>query len=95
MASDPLKTEEGEGTSMLLRRARGEELISSDIALRIAEMVFIRLYGKKYTDERSPLVIIDGGDRWDIRSREGITPGERLQIVIMKTNGRILDLVNF
>jgi hypothetical protein len=66
-----------------------------DIALRLAEMVFVRLYGKEYVNERSPLVVIDSESRWDIRSRDGVAPGERLQIVIEKTNGRILDLVNF
>src|SRR5262245_4533545 len=82
MAANPINpqvTPEGEGVSMLA--LRGKELISSDIALRLAEMVLVRVYGKEYIDERSPLTIADGGDRWDIRSREGMAPGERLQIV--------------
>jgi hypothetical protein len=95
MARDPLTTDEGEGVSMLNRRITRTETISSDIALRLAEMVFVRVYGKEYTEARSPLVIIDRGDRWDIRSREGIAPGERLQIVIVKSNARILELTNF
>jgi len=92
---DPVKIYDGEGTSMLLRRAKRIETISSEIALRLAEMVFVRLYGKEYVDQRSPLVVIDSENRWDIRSRDGITPGERMQIVIEKANGRILDLANF
>lgn len=95
MSMDPVKIDEGEGLSMLLRRAMRQETISSDIALRLAEMVFVRLYGKDYTDERSPLEIVDSGDRWEVRSREGITPGERLKIISMKTNGRIQELVNY
>ena len=79
---------------MLLRRSMRTETIPSDIALRIAEMVFLRLYGKEYVDQRSPLVVTDLGNRWDIRSHDGIAPGERLLIVIEKTNGRILELVN-
>jgi hypothetical protein len=80
---------------MLLRRAMRSETISSDIALRLAEMVFVRVYGKEYTDERSPLVITDRGDRWEIVSREAITPGERLKMIIVKTDGCILELVSF
>src|SRR5262245_35580178 len=81
MAFDPVKIDEGEDPSMLLRRAFRQETISSDIALRLAEMVFAHLYGKGYTDERSPLVVIDHGDRWEVISREGIAPGERLKMV--------------
>jgi len=92
---EPVKIYKDEGTSMLLRRAMRAETIPSDIALRLAEMVFVRLYGKEYVDRRSPLVVIDSGNRWDIRSHDGITPGERLLIVIEKANGRILDLANF
>jgi hypothetical protein len=95
MGIDPVKIDDGEHESMLLRRALRKETISSAIALRLAEMVFVRLYGKEYTDERSPLVVIDRGDRWEVISRDGITPGERLRIVIVKTNGRILELVNW
>ena len=95
MSMDPVKIDDGEDVSMLLRRAMRQETISSDIALRLAEMVFVRLYGREYTEERSPLVIVDVGDRWEVRSREGITPGERLKIIIMKTNGRIQELVNW
>jgi hypothetical protein len=92
---DFMKYDADEGMSMFLRRARHEETISSDIALRLAEMVFIRIYGKEYTDERLPLVIIDRGDRWEVNSREGIPPLQRLKMIIMKTNGRILELVSW
>lgn len=95
MAFDPVKIDEGEDPSMLLRRAFRKETISSDIALRLAEMVFAHLYGKDYTEERSPLVVVDREDRWEVTSREGIAPGERLRMVIAKTNGRILELVNW
>src|SRR5215471_9107806 len=59
MAIDPVKIDEGEHESMLVRRALREEIITADIALRLAEMVFIRIYGKPYTDERSPLILLD------------------------------------
>lgn len=95
MSKDLSKFDDDEGMSMFLRRARHEETISSDIALRLAEMLFVRIYGKEYTDDRLPLAIVDRGDRWEVRSREGISPGERLEMIIMKTNGRILELVRF
>lgn len=40
------------------------ETVSSDIALRLAEMVFTRVYGKQYVEERLPFVVRDLGDRW-------------------------------
>ena len=80
---------------MFLRRATRAELVSSDIALRLAEMLLVHVYGKEHIDERSPLVVTDDGDRWEVRSREGIPPGERLLIVIMKRIARIFDLVSF
>jgi hypothetical protein len=95
MVIDPVKIDEGEHESMLLRRAFREETISSGIALRLAEMVFVKYYGRKYTNERSPLVIADQGDRWEITSRAGVPPGERLKIVIVKANCRILELVSW
>jgi hypothetical protein len=95
MAIDPVRIDEDEHESMLLMRALRKELIPAEIALRLAEMIFIRLYGTEYTNERSPLVVVDRGNRWEVTSREGITPGERLRIVIAKTNARILELVSW
>jgi len=95
MASETPKCDQHEEISMLLRRTQGVETISSDIALRLAEMVFMRVYGKEYADERSPLTANDLGDRWHILSRKGVSPPNRLQMVILKSNGRILDLSDF
>jgi hypothetical protein len=92
---DFMKYDADEGMSKFLCRARHEETISSDIALHLAEMVFVRVVGKRYTEERMPLAIIDRGDRWEVNSREGIPPGQRLKMIIMKTNGRILELVGW
>ena len=100
--SDDKKTYEGfmkfdadEGMSMFLRRMRHEETISSEIAEKLAEMVFFRVYGKEYTEERMPFVIVDRSDRWEINSRDGIPSPQRLKIVIMKANGRIVELVSW
>jgi hypothetical protein len=96
MAANP--TVEEDGMSMLLRSAtpKGKQLITSDIALRLAEMVLAHVYGKEYVDAQLPLTISDVGDRWDIRGREGIPiGGGRLQIIIAKRNARILELQNF
>jgi len=95
MGIDPVKVEDGEGMSMFHRRMMRAETISSDIALRIAETVFVRIYEKEHTEARSPLMVVDAGDRWEVRSHEGVPPGERLLMVIVKTNGRILELATF
>jgi hypothetical protein len=95
MAIDQVTIDRDEDESMLIRRALRQETISGDIAIQIAKMVFVRLYGEEYAEERSPLAVIDRGDRWEIHSREGIEPGERLKMVIRKTNGQILQLVNW
>lgn len=92
---DPLKLDDGEGMTMFLRRSKGAETISADIALRLAEMVFNRIYGEDYMDTRSPLIVSDRGDRWEVRSCDGIPAGERLQMIIVKSNGRILDIFNY
>jgi hypothetical protein len=95
MNTKPVKIDEGEEHSMLLYRSLGTELISHDIALRLAEMVFVHVYGQDHVTARSPLVVVDRGDRWEVRSRDGVTPGERLRIVIAKATARILDLVSW
>jgi len=91
-----VKFQEDEGLSMFHRRAgSGTALVTSEIAFRLAEMVLIEVYGKEYMEERAPLRITDDGDRWEVRSREGITPGERLLVVIMKRNARIFELTSY
>jgi hypothetical protein len=82
----------GESTAMFLRRARNVETVSSDIALRLAEMLFIRHYGQEHTNEQLPLVVIDQGDRWEVHGRDGVP--HRLIAIIKKIDGRILELVS-
>jgi hypothetical protein len=79
-----------EEISMQLRRATRSETISSDIALRLAEMVFVRHYSH-LINEQLPLEVTDRGDRWEVHGKG--TPGERLRMVVMKIDGRIVDLV--
>jgi hypothetical protein len=79
----------------------GAETISSDIALRLAEMVFIHNYGREITEAQSPLSIADRGDRWEIRGKTAASlpagakePSDgRLSITIMKADARIVELV--
>ena len=75
------------------------ETISSDIALRLAEMVFVHNYGREITEAQLPLSISDGGDRWEIHGHKAASPSEpkaaaggRLGIIIMKADARIVDL---
>jgi hypothetical protein len=79
-----------ESPAMSLRRATRVETVSSDIALRLAEMLFVRHYGEEQTNEQLPLVITDRGDKWEVHGREG-SP-HRLIAIIRKTDGRILEL---
>jgi hypothetical protein len=92
---DFMKFDADEGMSMFHRRMLRTELISSDMALQIAQMVFFRVYGREYTEERMPLVIIDREDRWEINTRDGVPSPQRIKMIIMKTNGRILELVSW
>ncbi|CCE09590.1 exported hypothetical protein [Bradyrhizobium sp. STM 3843] len=55
-----------EDPSMLLFRATGVELASSEIALALAEMIFRKIYGDADFETERPLRLKDGGDRWII-----------------------------
>lgn len=83
-----------EELSMLLRRATRAETISSEIALRLAEMVFARHYGEATLAAQLPLVITDRADKWEINGSQAAPLGQRLRMIIMKTDGRIVDLVS-
>jgi hypothetical protein len=52
---------------MVMRKAAGTEVISSDIALRFAELIFTHHYGKEVTDAQLPLTIVDHKDRWEVK----------------------------
>jgi NTF2 fold immunity protein len=72
------------------------ETISSDIALRLAEMVFVHSYGREVTEAQLPLSISDGGDRWEVHGRKAASSTAdvgRLGITIMKADARIIELV--
>ena len=83
------------------RGAPGAETISSDIALRLAEMVFVHSYGREVTEAQLPLSISDGGDRWEIHGRKAAASapdpkdpsGGRLGITIMKADAQIIELM--
>jgi hypothetical protein len=71
------------------------ETITSDIALRLAEMVFRHNYGPEVTEAQLPLAIADGGDRWEIHGRKtASSPSDAgpLGITIMKADARIVDM---
>jgi hypothetical protein len=80
-----------ESMAMLLRRAMHVDMISAEIASRLAEMLFVRHYSQEQTNEQLPLVVVDRGDRWEVHGREGAP--HRLMTVIRKVDGRILELV--
>jgi hypothetical protein len=82
-----------ESKAMFLRRSMRVETISSDIAVRLAEMLFVRHYGEEHTNEQVPLVVVDRGDRWEVHGREGAS--HRLTTIIRKADGCILELVSW
>lgn len=85
---------------MMLYEARKSETISSDIALRLADMVFRRVAGDEVVANQLPFTVIDQGESWLVqgtRSRASsidlLDPvGGQLIIVIKKTNCEILEL---
>ena len=89
--------------SMKLREARKVEVISSDIALKLADMVLRKSYGAATVDNQLPFTVLDQGDRWQINgtfrkpsSLDLKDPeGGYLTITIQKTNCRILDMARF
>jgi NTF2 fold immunity protein len=94
-------TEMDEDISMLVYRAGGVELASSQIGLALAEMIFKRIYGESDFQTQTPLHLEDGGDRWIIEGRRRaedypMPPGQassgKVQIVILKANCQILKL---
>lgn len=98
-ASAPPPPAAAEEKSPLRGAVPGGETISSDIALRLAEMVFVHSYGREVTEAQLPLSIADGGDRWEIHGRKSgsasdakAASGGRLAITIMKADARIVDL---
>jgi len=76
---------------ILLRRATHMDLISSEIALRLAEMLFARHYPPGHANEQLPLVVVDRGDRWEVHGREGAP--QRIMTVIKKADGRVVEPV--
>ena len=98
--SETAMSKSDEDMSMLLARARHVETISSDIAIKLAEMIFRRSYGSKTTDGQLPLIAHDQGDRWEVEGSNNVPSsidlsdplGGKLVIIIMKTDCRIVKL---
>ncbi len=89
-----------EEMTMRLRRYRNVEVVSSDIALKLADMVFRDIHGDETVENGLPLTVADLGDRWRVDStfRKPASldledpEGGQLTMTIQKTNGRILSL---
>ena len=85
---------------MLILKAAGQDLVTQEIALTIARMVFDRQIGAGTTQSQSPLQVTDLGDRWEISGSNVIGSsidladplGGRLKMVIMKRDGQIVML---
>lgn len=86
-------------TTMTLYEATKTELISSDIALNLAEMMFRKFHGEAVLANQMPLKVLDRGEAWQVEGtfRKYSSPdlddpeGGQLVIVIKKTNCQILE----
>jgi hypothetical protein len=88
--------------SMKLRGFNREPLITEEMALEIAKLVFIREFGSEEFERQQPLTVQDEGDSWVIdgsREYDEAAPRVHHQLVdgktlieIAKENGAILAL---
>lgn len=84
---------------MKMREARKKDLISPDIALKLAEMVFRENYGEAALANQLPLTVRDRDEAWQVegtfRRYSSLdlkdSEGGQIIIVIRKLNGQILD----
>jgi len=86
-------------TSMTLYEATKTELVSSDIAVKLAELMFRKIYGEAVLAKQLPLKVLDRGEAWQVEGtfRKYSSPdledpeGGQLVIVVKKTNCQILE----
>ena len=86
-------------TTMTLYEATKTELVSSDIALGLAELMFRKIYGEAVLANQMPLKVLDRGQAWQVEGtfRKYSSPdlddpeGGQIVIVIKKTNCQILE----
>ncbi len=84
---------------MTLRKARNVELITPDIALKLAEMVFKKTYGETVVAGQLPLIVKDRDVAWQVEGtfrKYASTDlsdqsGGQLVIVIKKLDAQILE----
>jgi hypothetical protein len=98
-------SKESRRISMKLRGFNKQPLITEELALEIAKLVFIREFGHEDFELQQPLTVQDEGDTWVIEgSREYNEDAPRVHyqlvdgrtlIEIAKENGAILALERF
>jgi len=87
---------------MKMREARKKYLISEDIAVKLAEMVFRENYGEAVLANQLPLTVRDRDEAWQVegtfRQYSSLdlkdSEGGQIIIVIRKLNGEILDFTH-
>ena len=62
--------QEAEGFGMIVRRARGDGLITAAIAVEIARLVLRNEHGQCEFDRNEPLSVVADGDVWIVRGRD-------------------------
>jgi hypothetical protein len=94
--------QETEGFSMIVRRARGDGLITAAIAVEIARMVLRNEHGQSELDRDEPFSVVADGDVWIVRGRDpppaavaetpaGFPPAGPFQMRISRFNGQIFE----
>ncbi len=93
---------EDEDTSMLLYRASGYDLASKEIALKVGEMVILRVFGEEDYRTQIPLSVEEQKDRWIIRGTRnaeehpeapGVARRGAVELSILKRNCQIIKLI--
>lgn len=87
---------DSEQPDMFARRAAGIRLISEDIALAIARLVFARKHGEEALEKQLPLSVVGDAYTWVVRGRPPVVACtdisklvQSLEMWISQFNGQI------
>jgi hypothetical protein len=100
----PLETHMEPKTTMdMLLVDASNKTIDAELALKIAELILRSVHGDKTYENQLPMILTDGGDRWNIDGTVHAASsvylddpvGGYLSISIQKSNCRILKMVRY
>ncbi len=93
-------TEWTDQITMMMRAARKKYVITADLAVKIADLIFRKEFSDATADNQMPWIVNDMGDKWEVigstdrpSSPDFEDPiGGRLRIVLMKADCQIKAL---